>query len=196
MSLSAQRVAMQRNTREALRAWGAGRAAAGTQAQEVLAGEVMAADFASRLFGVGKYPMAARRAEGHSLWLAHIMLGACSEPFVPLSPVVPRCPPLSPVVPRSPALRTPFLSRFSSSHPPEFHVQHAAPASSLKQPLAACAALAALALAAPAALAQEKTLRIAMTAADIPRTLGQPDQGFEGNRFTGIPIYDSLTQWD
>ncbi len=47
-----------------------------------------------------------------------------------------------------------------------------------------------------AALAQEKTLRIAMTAADIPRTLGQPDQGFEGNRFTGIPIYDSLTQWD
>src|SRR6218665_3616535 len=166
----------------------------------------MAADFASRLFGVGKYPMAARRAEGHSLWLAHIMLGACSEPFVPLSPVVPpcpplspvvpRCPPLSPVLPRSPALRTPFLSRFSSSHTPEFHVQHAAPASSLKQPLAACAALAALALAAPAALAQEKTLRIAMTAADIPRTLGQPDQGFEGNRFTGIPIYDSLTQGD
>lgn len=46
------------------------------------------------------------------------------------------------------------------------------------------------------AWAQEKTLRIAMTAADIPRTLGQPDQGFEGNRFTGIPIYDSLTQWD
>jgi ABC-type transport system substrate-binding protein len=47
-----------------------------------------------------------------------------------------------------------------------------------------------------AAMAQEKVLRIAMTAADIPRTLGQPDQGFEGNRFTGIPIYDSLTQWD
>ena len=46
------------------------------------------------------------------------------------------------------------------------------------------------------ALAQEKMLRIGMTAADIPRTLGQPDQGFEGNRFTGIPIYDSLTQWD
>src|SRR5215210_47448 len=46
------------------------------------------------------------------------------------------------------------------------------------------------------ALAQQKVLRIGMTAADIPRTLGQPDQGFEGNRFTGIPIYDSLTQWD
>lgn len=48
----------------------------------------------------------------------------------------------------------------------------------------------------PVAQAQEKVLRIAMTAADIPRTLGQPDQGFEGNRFTGIPMYDSLTQWD
>ncbi len=47
-----------------------------------------------------------------------------------------------------------------------------------------------------AALAQEKTLRIAMTAADIPKTNGQPDQGFEGNRFTGIPLFDSLTQWD
>ncbi len=46
------------------------------------------------------------------------------------------------------------------------------------------------------AFAQDKVLRIGMTAADIPRTLGQPDQGFEGNRFTGIPIYDSLTQWD
>lgn len=47
-----------------------------------------------------------------------------------------------------------------------------------------------------AALAQEKVLRIGMTAADIPRTHGQPDQGFEGNRFTGIPMYDALTHWD
>jgi len=54
----------------------------------------------------------------------------------------------------------------------------------------------ALALPFAGAHAQEKALRIAMTAADIPRTLGQPDQGFEGNRFTGIPMYDSLTQWD
>ena len=46
------------------------------------------------------------------------------------------------------------------------------------------------------AQAQEKVLRVAMTAADIPRTLGQPDQGFEGNRFTGIPMYDALTHWD
>jgi ABC-type transport system substrate-binding protein len=58
------------------------------------------------------------------------------------------------------------------------------------------ALLAATLLACGPAIAQEKVLRIAMTAADIPRTLGQPDQGFEGNRFTGIPMYDSLTQWD
>jgi peptide/nickel transport system substrate-binding protein len=25
-----------------------------------------------------------------------------------------------------------------------------------------------------------------------PLTLGQPDQGYEGNRFTGIPLYDAL----
>ena len=62
--------------------------------------------------------------------------------------------------------------------------------------LLAALLLAAALLSAGTANAQEKVLRIAMTAADIPRTLGQPDQGFEGNRFTGIPMYDSLTQWD
>jgi peptide/nickel transport system substrate-binding protein len=61
---------------------------------------------------------------------------------------------------------------------------------------ACCLAAALLWLAASPAAAQEKVLRIAMTAADIPRTLGQPDQGFEGNRFTGIPMYDALTHWD
>jgi len=61
--------------------------------------------------------------------------------------------------------------------------------------VAALCGVLATALAAPS-IAQEKVLRIAMTAADVPRTLGQPDQGFEGNRFTGIPMYDSLTQWD
>ncbi|MBM3537225.1 MAG: ABC transporter substrate-binding protein [Alphaproteobacteria bacterium] len=55
---------------------------------------------------------------------------------------------------------------------------------------------AALATALPGLAAAQGTLRIAMTAADIPRTVGQPDQGFEGNRFTGIPMYDGLTQWD
>src|SRR5260370_36179904 len=42
----------------------------------------------------------------------------------------------------------------------------------------------------------ETVLRIGMTAADIPRTLGQPDQAFEGKRFTGLTMYDALTMWD
>jgi peptide/nickel transport system substrate-binding protein len=57
-------------------------------------------------------------------------------------------------------------------------------------------ATALIALCAAPALAQEKVLRIAMTAADIPKTTGQPDQGFEGNRFTGIPLFDALTHFD
>jgi ABC-type transport system substrate-binding protein len=64
--------------------------------------------------------------------------------------------------------------------------------------LAAALALTAAgaAVIAPGSAHAEKVLRIGMTAGDIPRTLGQPDQGFEGNRFTGIPMYDGLTQWD
>ena len=42
----------------------------------------------------------------------------------------------------------------------------------------------------------ETIVRIGMTAADIPRTSGQPDQGFEGNRFAGFTMYDALTLWD
>jgi peptide/nickel transport system substrate-binding protein len=53
-----------------------------------------------------------------------------------------------------------------------------------------------LATALPQVAAAESVLRIGMTAADIPRTLGQPDQGFEGNRFTGLTMYDALTMWD
>ena len=56
------------------------------------------------------------------------------------------------------------------------------------------ALLAATAL--PLDVRAETVLRIGMTAADIPRTLGQPDQGYEGNRFTGVTMYDSLTLWD
>src|SRR3984957_1399298 len=48
----------------------------------------------------------------------------------------------------------------------------------------------------PQVAGAETVLRIGMTAADIPRTLGQPDQGFEGNRFTGLTMYDALTAWD
>jgi peptide/nickel transport system substrate-binding protein len=62
----------------------------------------------------------------------------------------------------------------------------------------ATAAVLAIALAAGLSQAAraETVLRIGMTAADIPRTLGQPDQGFEGNRFTGLTMYDALTGWD
>src|SRR6201989_2631602 len=48
----------------------------------------------------------------------------------------------------------------------------------------------------PRAASAETVLRIGLRAADIPRTLGQPDQGFEGNRFTGLTMYDALTMWD
>jgi peptide/nickel transport system substrate-binding protein len=66
----------------------------------------------------------------------------------------------------------------------------------LRLPRLLGAALLATTMIAGSAAAQEKVLRIGMTAADIPRTHGQPDQGFEGNRFTGIPMYDALTHWD
>ena len=65
-----------------------------------------------------------------------------------------------------------------------------------KRSIRTLSALTVATLFAGVAIAQEKVLRIAMTAADIPKTHGQPDQGFEGNRFTGIPMYDALTQWD
>ncbi len=41
-----------------------------------------------------------------------------------------------------------------------------------------------------------KVLRVGMTAADIPTTTGQPNQGAEGIRFCGITAYDALTNWD
>jgi ABC-type transport system substrate-binding protein len=47
-----------------------------------------------------------------------------------------------------------------------------------------------------AAEGRSGTLRIAMTAADIPYTGGQPDQGFEGFRFVGYQLYDPLVRWD
>lgn len=40
------------------------------------------------------------------------------------------------------------------------------------------------------------TIRIGMTASDIPLTAGAPNSGFEGVRFTGMTIYDSLVTWD
>ena len=35
-----------------------------------------------------------------------------------------------------------------------------------------------------------------MTASDIPTTTGMPNNGFEGMRFLGYPIFESLILWD
>jgi peptide/nickel transport system substrate-binding protein len=56
-------------------------------------------------------------------------------------------------------------------------------------------ALAAALLGAQSAMA-ETTLRIAMTAADIPTPTGSPNNGFEGMRFLGYPIFEGLVLWD
>jgi peptide/nickel transport system substrate-binding protein len=42
----------------------------------------------------------------------------------------------------------------------------------------------------------EDILRIAMTASDIPTTNGMPNNGFEGMRFLGVPIFEGLVLWD
>jgi peptide/nickel transport system substrate-binding protein len=64
----------------------------------------------------------------------------------------------------------------------------------IAQSLAVAAAAVAVALAVPAAA--QTTLRVGMTAADIPATTSQPDSGFEGNRFVGLTLFDALTMWD
>jgi peptide/nickel transport system substrate-binding protein len=43
---------------------------------------------------------------------------------------------------------------------------------------------------------QPKVLRIAMTAADVPTTTGMPNNGFEGMRFLGYPVFEGLVGWD
>lgn len=40
------------------------------------------------------------------------------------------------------------------------------------------------------------TLRIAMTASDVPTTTGMPNNGFEGMRFLGYPVFEGLVIWD
>src|SRR3954454_12501646 len=47
----------------------------------------------------------------------------------------------------------------------------------------------------PAALAGG-TLRIAMTPSDVPITTGAPDNGYEGMRFLGFPVFEGLILWD
>lgn len=45
-------------------------------------------------------------------------------------------------------------------------------------------------------LRAQGTLRIAMTASDIPTATGLPNNGFEGMRFLGYPVFESLALWD
>ena len=42
----------------------------------------------------------------------------------------------------------------------------------------------------------ESVLRIAMTATDVPTATGMPNNGFEGMRFLGYPVFEGLVQWD
>jgi hypothetical protein len=56
--------------------------------------------------------------------------------------------------------------------------------------LALASLLAACLLPLSPASAQDKVLRIAMTASDIPTTTGMPNNGFEGMRFLGFPIFE------
>jgi peptide/nickel transport system substrate-binding protein len=46
------------------------------------------------------------------------------------------------------------------------------------------------------AAAAAQTLRVGMTTTDLPTIGGIPDNGSEGGRFAGYPIYDGLVNWD
>jgi ABC-type transport system substrate-binding protein len=65
----------------------------------------------------------------------------------------------------------------------------------LSRSLAWLSVVAALAFV-PAARAADDTLRIAMTASDVPTTTGAPNNGFEGVRFLGYPSFEGLVLWD
>lgn len=43
---------------------------------------------------------------------------------------------------------------------------------------------------------RQQHLRIAMTASDIPTTTGMPNNGAEGMRFVGYPVFEPLVDWD
>ena len=64
----------------------------------------------------------------------------------------------------------------------------------MKHPRFTLAAAALLALLSPAS--GQGTLRIAMTASDIPTATGMPNNGFEGMRFMGYPIFEGMVLWD
>ncbi|PZQ47604.1 MAG: 4-phytase [Rhodovulum sulfidophilum] len=42
----------------------------------------------------------------------------------------------------------------------------------------------------------DKVVRIGITASDIPTATGSPNNGFEGFRFLGYPVFESLVLWD
>src|SRR6516164_6072603 len=66
----------------------------------------------------------------------------------------------------------------------------------MRFPIKWAAILAGFAIAASSAASAQGTLRIGMTASDIPLTTGQTDQGGEGMRFMGYTVYDALINWD
>ena len=66
----------------------------------------------------------------------------------------------------------------------------------MKKRLSAALLFAAALVSLSPASAQDKILRIAMTASDIPTTTGMPNNGFEGMRFLGFPIFEGLIQFD
>jgi len=66
----------------------------------------------------------------------------------------------------------------------------------MKKSLSLAALLPVLTLSLAPAAAQEKVLRIGMTASDIPTTTGMPNNGFEGMRFLGFPIFEGLILFD
>ena len=66
----------------------------------------------------------------------------------------------------------------------------------IASPLASAAFLAGAIVMGAAPASAQGTLRIGMTASDIPLTTGQTDNGGEGQRFLGFTAYDALVNWD
>ena len=95
---------------------------------------------------------------------------------------------LQPVAPRRRERRRPLSGKVIASG-----AKVTKPA--LFRPVFALAFAAGISLAGGAAQAGG-TLVVGMTAGDLPITTGNPDQGFEGYRFVGYNLYDSLILWD
>ncbi len=66
----------------------------------------------------------------------------------------------------------------------------------IRRGIAAAAILAACAAPAFSQAPPPRVLRIAMTATDVPTTTGMPNNGFEGMRFLGYPVFEALALWD